>query len=137
MFSRQLASHFSFFFTFVFHFMLDPDPNPVPEPKCITVPVLLGIKVAVPAFPVLQHCQVQGPSPYWIRPKLVTRGSCVTFTGFFGKYLCSKSIGNLALVSRVDVKFDMKENGKNHHENSERQLKKGTLPVRYERFLQC
>jgi hypothetical protein len=47
--------------------MLDPDPNPVPEPKCITVPVPLGKKVAVPAFPVPQHCQVQGSSLNWKR----------------------------------------------------------------------
>jgi hypothetical protein len=41
-----------YFFTFVSHFMLDPGPESDLEPKCITVPVPLWQKVAVPAVSV-------------------------------------------------------------------------------------
>jgi hypothetical protein len=50
-FPRKLASLTFYFSIFVLHFMLDLGPNPVQEPECITVPVPLPQKVAVPAIP--------------------------------------------------------------------------------------
>jgi hypothetical protein len=50
---RKLATNFCSF-TFILHFMWIPGPDPVPEPECITVPVPLRQKVAVPAT-VPQH----------------------------------------------------------------------------------
>jgi len=53
LFPRNFASNFSFL-AFILHFMLDPDSALVSEqePECITVPVPLWQKVAVPAVSV-------------------------------------------------------------------------------------